>query len=103
VARTELVTCLLEGIADAVTSDSPHRLVKRVLPTELIDIKLVWHTLARIHAAHEWLRAEIIKICASLNRERQGVVSRAVRPAASRPRRVNGKGTRRRSWLSHER
>jgi DNA-binding transcriptional LysR family regulator len=63
VARTELVACLLEGIADAVVRNSPHKLVKRVIPIEPVEIKLVWHNLTRLYAAHEWLRTEIIRAC----------------------------------------
>lgn len=63
VADTELVACVLEGIADTLMRSSPRALTKRVLPIDPVEIKLVWHNLTRISAAHEWMRAEIVKAC----------------------------------------
>ena len=67
-AKTDLVTATYGSMANLSQPFGASRLVARVLPLNPVQFTLLWHRGLTNHAAYDWLRDQIVDICAPMRR-----------------------------------
>jgi DNA-binding transcriptional LysR family regulator len=68
---TDLVACILGVCAQTVSQILPDTVIRRLVPIDPVEIRLVWHSEIINTTAAAWLRNEILEVAADITRAPQ--------------------------------